>query len=518
MSRSQALIESALAAFETPTPSALYQWIQHLDSEYTRHRYPELLLHHLHDISIPYAQQLALVAAVEALRLAMQLQLHTHSRRVLAVATLCRALNDNIQHWQQLGLKQPLWCAAFYNPNRSVQSDSYYFSQWVLRLAQAQLETDVRPLQQLLSYPHRAHYWQFAEHLHRPAHFATGVRLESVQTTSAVYFLSASTSYWQVFDSQRQTLAKISARDYASWHRVNEPLSTNLLQQLDYLRALNQTPLNPSFKAPKALLSAIKRYTTGTGALAPVINYIQQRPLLADSIRQAAVQNKLHANDPARMEIKHLYLWLGGQRASIVLATASLQQQFMQQRVPLQQSLMQRLSLLTELLQRLSQQVALTLPVPASLLALLTAADLFREPMLLRASHWPQVHQLASLTKQSWLGVAEDANTAVRALRMSRQLAARWQLEKQLTPLFEHHAESPLVALMGVANILVATSYHPEATMTESTQKQWFSALTQLKLSQERIEALRQDAIAQCHPCCPLTELTTVSPNHSSIK
>lgn len=518
MSRSEALIESAVTALENPTPSSLYQWIQHLDSEYTRHRYPELLLHHLRDIPISYSQQLALVAAVEAMRLAMQLQLHTHSRRVLAAATLCRALDDNLQSWQQLGLKQPLWCAAFHNSSRCLQSDSYYFSQWVLTLAQVQIEDDVQPLQQLLSYPQRSHYWPFAEHLQRPANFATGVKLESTQAKSPVYFLTASTSHWQVFDSQRQTLAKIPARDYALWERVNEPLSDNVLQQLDYFRALNQTQLNASFKAPKALLSAIKRYTAGNGALAPVITYIQQRPLLADSIRQAALQNNLQANDPARMELKHLYLWLGGQRASIVLATASLQQQFMQQRVPLQQSLMQRLNLLTELLQRLSQQARFTLPIPASLLTLLTAADLFREPALLRASHWPQVKQLSSLTKQSWLGVSDDTHTAVSALRMSRQLAARWQLEKQLKPLFEHHPNNPLVALMGVANILVVTSYHPEATMDGATQKQWQNALTQLKLTQERAESVCRDAIAHCHPCCPLTELTRVSPNHSSIK
>lgn len=518
MSRTEALVETAVTALENPTPSVLYQWIQHLDSEYTRHRYPELLLHHLHDIPISYPQQLALVASVEAMRLAMQLQLHTHSRRVLAAATLCRALDDNLQNWQQLGLKQPLWCAAFYNPTRCVQSDSYYFSQWVLALAQVQIEADVRPLQQLLSYPQRAHYWSFAEHLRRPANFATGVKLESLQANSAVYFLTASTNYWQVFDSQRQTLAKIPARDFALWERVNEPINANVLQQLDYLRALNQTQVNASFKAPKALLSAIKRYTSGRGALAPVINYIQQRPLLADSIRQAAVQNNLQANDPARMQLKHLYLWLGGQRASIVLATASLQQQFMQQRVPLQQSLMQRLNLLTELLQRLSQQAQFSLPIPASLLTLLTAADLFREPLLLRASHWPNVKQLSSLTKQSWLGVANTTPTAVSALRMSRQLAARWQLEKQLQPLFEHQSDNPLVALIGVANILVVSSYHPEATMTETTQKQWHHALTQLKLTEEHAKAICHDAIADCHPCCPLTELTRVSSNHSSLK
>lgn len=515
MSRSQALLETALETLEQSTPTAIYQWVQHIDGEYSRHRYPELLCHHLLQHKLPLHQQRALIAVIEAMKLATQLQLHTHSRRVLMAAACCRALKDELNYWQQQGVKQPLWCAAFWQNSLIRQSDHYYFCQWVLTLADAQLQQREDQLRLLLLGPQRSRYWLFAQQRCLPSTIATGAKLVNLTNGAERYLLTASAEHWLTFDSELQKLEKINANTCYQWQLSDSAPSNKVLTQLDYIRALNQNLPAQHFKAPKPLLTAIKRYTAGTGALEPIIAYIQQRPLLAESIRQAAAGQSLPANDPWRMDLKHLYLWLGGSKASIVLATASLQQQFLQQRVPLQQSLMQRLNLLTELLNGLSQQTQVTLPTPAALLTLLTAADLFREPQLLRAPQWPQVKQLAGLSKQSWLGLPASTNTAVKELRLSKQLIKRWQLDTQLAPLIEQQSQ-PLALLVGLADLLVADTFHPQATLSQQAQQQRQQALATLSLTESMIKAIVQQAIQRCNPYCPLTELSQSKTSHSA--
>lgn len=508
MSRSQALIESAVSAFQSATPATIYQWVQQLDSEYSRHRYPELLVHHLPDYQLDKSSARAIVAAVDAMKLAIQLQLHTHSRRVLAAAVICRALNDSLSKWQDLGLKQPLWCAAFKSQQVNSTSDSYYFCQWVLCLADARLDADVEGISELLTGPYRFRYWLFARQLNSPPTMATGALLENTTSGQQRYLLTTEADGWLTFDAQRQKLTRITANECQNWQLADIKPNNDILKQLDYIRALNQNLPSVSFKAPKPLLSAIKRYTSGSGALAPVIRHIQQRPLLAESIRLAAAQENLQANDPWRMDLKHLYLWLGGTKASVVLATASLQQQFMQQRVPLQQSLMQRLNVLTELLSALSRASKTPLPTPAPLLTLLTAADLFREPSLLRASHWPDVKQINSLTKHSWLGLSDNTKTTVGEQRLARQLIARWQLEKQLHMLVDGNSNHPLVALMGICNLLVLRVFHPNAAFSNQTKQQFSAAMTRLKLDSSSVDRALAEATAKSLPYCPLTELS----------
>jgi len=507
MSRCEELIRSATDALQHRDPARLYEWVQHLDSEYGRHRYPELLVHALRTEKLENNLAIAIISAVEALKLAIRLQFHTHSRRVLAAACLSRALADDLEYWQQCGLKQPLWSAAFRQPPLT---DAFYFTQWCLALAQCQWQQQRQPLTELLCGFARARYWLFAEQLPHSPTITTGSVLQHQPTQVQVVMVSADASHWLVLDSKRQTLRKLPLSQLSHWQPIDTKATPQkLLAQLEYLRALSQHLPSVTFKAPKPLLTAIKRYTSGTGALEPVINHIAQRPILAQSLRQAVEQQQLPANDPHRMQLKHIYLWLGGTRAAIILATASLQQQFLQQRVPLQQSLMQRLNLLTELLTHLSDLTGHALPTPPSLLTLLTAADLFRDPRLLRSARWPRLHQLDSADKEAWLG-PQSASMPNNKQRLSRQLIARWQLDKPLAPLLqpEQHTAHPLPAMMTVSNVLVAQTFHYRLRLSEPAQEQFENALTSLKLSSDDARRVLSKAISRCHPYSPLTEFS----------
>lgn len=507
MSRCVELIASAREAFNQPTPAAIYQWIQHLDDEYSRHRYPELLLHHLTaDDPQDSAFSVACLSAVHALKLALSLRLHTHFRRVMAAACVTRSLHDQLDWWQQKGLTQASWCAAFglQKPLR----DSFYFSEWCLQVARFQLapESYNSEIQKLLAGPQRSRYWFFAEQIRTPIDWTTGCLLHHKSSEKQGYLLRSQHDHALLLHSDLSTTEKVELSDFRCWQlSTSEAPTQHALQQLEYHRSLNQQLPGISFKAPKALLTAVKRYTAGSGALAPVIRHIRQQPLLANSLRQAARQQMIAANDPQRMELKHIYLWLGGTRASATLATASLQQQFMQQRVPLQQSLMQRLSLLTELLQSLSTETGSRLPVPASLLTLLTAADLFRNQRVLRASHWPQLDVLRHADKAGWVATHEPQNDQ----RLSRQLIRRWQLERQLAPLLapEQHQNHPLPALMTLANIAVVLAFQPDIKLSKDVHQQLQSCLKHLRLKPAVYTKLRQKSIYRCRSFSPLSEL-----------
>ena len=82
MSSCEELIRSATGALQHRQPAKLYEWIQHLDSEYGRHRYPELLVHALRTEKLETNLAIAIISAVEALKLAIRLQFHTHSPSV----------------------------------------------------------------------------------------------------------------------------------------------------------------------------------------------------------------------------------------------------------------------------------------------------------------------------------------------------------------------------------------------------------------------------------------------------
>jgi len=507
MNRCVELIASAREAFNRPTPAAIYQWIQHLDDEYSRHRYPELLIHQLTaDDQRDSAFSVACLSAVHALKLALRLHLHTHFRRVMAAACVTRALHDQLEWWQQKGLTQASWCAAFglQKPLR----DSFYFSEWCLQLARFQLspESEKFGIQQLVAGSQRSRYWLFAEQVRAPIDWTTGCLLTHKATEKQGYLLCTHNDHALLLLSDLNTVEKVDCRDFGYWQTsLSEMPSQPALQQLEYHRSLNQQLPSISFKAPKALLTAVKRYTAGQGALSPVIRHIRQQPLLANSLRQAARQQIIAANNPQRMDLKHIYLWLGGTRASATLATASLQQQFMQQRVPLQQSLMQRLSLLTELLQSLSTKTGSRLPVPASLLTLLTAADLFRNQQVLRASYWPQLEVLRNADKAGWVATDE----APTDQRLSRQLIRRWQLERQLAPLMtpEQYQGHPLPALMSLANIGVVLAFQPDIKLSKSVHQHMQSCLKCLKLKPATYSRLRQQSIYRCHSISPLSEL-----------
>ena len=127
---------------------------------------------------------------------------------------------------------------------------------------------------------------------------------------------------------------------------------------------------------------------------------------------------------------------------------------------------MQRLNLLTELLTLFSDLTGHALPAPPSLLTLLTAADLFRDPRLLRSARWPRLQQLDSTDKEAWLGPL-SGSIPNNKQRLSRQLIARWQLDKPLAPLLqpEQHTAHPLPAMMTVSNVLVARTFLPSASV-----------------------------------------------------
>ncbi|MGM0480618.1 MAG: hypothetical protein ACQEQZ_01660 [Pseudomonadota bacterium] len=511
MNRSHALMRSAQEALAEPTPASVYQWIQHLDDEYSRHRYAELLPHHLlqqDQLSQPFRQ--ACASAVNALKLASQLQLHTHYRRVLAAACVTRALHDELSFWREKGLKHAVWSAAF--QDSLIQADSYYFTQWCLTLSQVQLaqSADNSALRRLLSGDKRSRYWIYAEYLYAPADWVTGSVLQHQDSGHQLYLIEAQQQYLLALQFDFQQVQKIDLSELHQWHRVKPAApASKALQQLDYVQSLNNSVATLSYKAPKALLAAIRKFSAGSGALTPLIRHIDQHPLLADSLRQAASQQSINANSPQRMDLKHVYLWLGGQRAGVTLATASLQQQFMQQRVPLQQSLMQRLSVLTVLLRKFAFYSEHKLPAPAALLALLSAADLFRDPRLLQSTHWPRIKQLQSASKQSW--VSAKPRTAVPSdQRLARQLIQRWQLGKQLEPLLkpEAYPEHPLPSIMTLANLAVARIFQPHTKLTADARQEMTLALQQLGLTETDFRKIVQRSIASSHPFSPLLELS----------
>ncbi|WP_404402514.1 hypothetical protein LG288_04665 [Idiomarina seosinensis] len=511
MSRLGLLVRSAEQALAEPTTASIYQWIQHLDDEYSRHRYAELLPHYFaRPTALEQPAKLACVSAVNALKLATKLQLHTHYRRVLAAACVTRAVNDNLSFWRRKGLKQAIWSAAF--GEQSATTDSYYFSQWCLSLSRMQLDplSGSRTLSELLAGEQRSRYWIYAEHLYTPPGWTAGSIVQQQSSGERLYVVNAENDYLLALELDAQQTRKLPYTEMHQW-QLSRPASPSYkaLQQLEQLSYLDNKVASLSYKAPKALLTAIRRFSAGKGALTPLIRHIQQHPVLADSLRQAAQQQSISANNPQRMDLKHVYLWLGGQRAAVTLATASLQQQFMQQRVPLQQSLMQRLSLLTILLRKLAFQAECKLPAPAALLALLSAADLFRSPRLLQATHWPEIKQLTSATKQSWVNT--EASTSRQAhQRLARQLIHRWQLTDPLQPLLspQDYPQHPLPAIMTLANLAVARIFQPQAKLTVDSRQQLKQALDCLDLTELDFRKILHSSVASSHPYSPLVELS----------
>lgn len=506
MSRVETLLNETLEMLSDPSPKRIYQWVQHLDSEYVTSQYPELLvvvLRQRQDIDASIA--LAYSSALTALKYALALQLHTHSRRVLAAACVCRAFNDNADYWQAKGINQPLWLAAF-QPRQ--HRDSYFFCQWALALAAEQLRDKHSDYQltDLLQGYNRARYQPLLQQLMHPASWSLGTVLQHHQSKQLVHFIRATSDHWVVLSGNFSAVSTINSGDFHHWQaRFDKPISDNNLALLAQQSLLTQQLPTSNYQAPKKLLAAIKRYTSGTGALAPVINYIQRHPMLADSLREAARTEMISANDPCKMELKHLYLWLGGKRASIALATATLQQQFAQQRVPLQQSLMQRLGLLTVLLKNLAKTSQKPLPAPASLLTLLSGADLFRHKQLLQSDRWPHIQELSAPIKRAWV----NPDYARNDIRWTQQLISRWQLDKSLAPLLttQQEGQNSLAALMCLGNIAVVRAYHPQVTLGTDTRGAMQQALSCLNLTMQQFERICWQSIFQYHPYSPIIEL-----------
>lgn len=505
MTRFQALFEKANDALSTASAADVYQFIQYLDGQYAEHRFADLLTYYFSHQQQPPHWSRACLAAINALALGHSLKLHTHYRRLLAAACCSRALIDDVKAWRQRGLNQPLWLSAF--PVKS-KTDSYYFCQWCLAVTDARWQQQSSQLTELLSGNERQCYWHFVEHSALPLTHSPGTLLTNENDSQRLYLVTADDHNGAWICAPETALGhslRIGVSEQQDWQMAVDTTTTDkILAHLQYHPALKQPPKEHHFTAPRALLNAIKRYAQGSGSLEPVIQHIKQRPTLANSLRQAAGNQLLKANDPQRMQLKHIYLWLGAKRASVVLAAASLQYQFMQQRTPLQQSLMQRLTLLTELLQQVAAKSQLSLPIPASLLALLSAADLFRQPAVLQHSRWPFPERIENCHSSAWLKGAKDDT------RLSRQLIRRWQLERQLQPLLNSKpgSLSSLQALVDLSNLAVAQAFQPQSKLSHTAQAQQQRALQCLQLDSTHYQRLINRSLTQCHTYSPLTEFS----------
>lgn len=485
----------------------LYRLVQFIDEEYQQNRWPELLPIYALQTSPSNNQTIGelLAVCVNALHCGYQWSLHTHYRRILAAACISEKLNADPGYWKQLQLRQPLWLSAL-EPLRLKSPDIVVFRYWVNALTQAQLQRDdlTSAFFPLLNGNFRYRFWNLLKQQDTLQGRLTGQKFSHHKNQQTAVLLG--------FEGRHQILALIhkldspfyvSPNEIQNWQLNNKPLTQQQIKSLAGHRLLKHEQKSTAQHTPRQLLKAINRYANANGALAAVIQQVNQLPFLANSLHAAVEQSgRIGYSEASRMDLKQAYLWLGSKRASVILATAFLQHQFSLNTIPLHRTLMQKLGLLTTILQHLSDITRISLPTPAPLLALLSGSDLFRHPELLKSAKWPRPGQVEHCYSTSWIGSALD----VSDFRRSRQLVKRWQLpaatENLLAP--DKNEENELSALFFLANYLTLSTYYPEVSLSSPVKSLLKSYCKQLQIEGEQLVEIRAKAAFDSHCYSPL--------------
>ncbi|WP_289116654.1 hypothetical protein [uncultured Idiomarina sp.] len=484
----------------------LYQFVKSLDEEFQEYRWPELLPCYAqarfenNDKLVEFLAQ-----AVNALKLGKTLALHTHYRRVLAAACLSACINESVDYWRSKQLRQALWLEAL-KPLSFNSHDIAFYRHWVAlisRVQQQRVPPEVEFAPQLNSV-FRYKFWQLMKQSAGFCRYFTGQRFKHTKKSrSALLMDYQKGQFLLAFPHKLHTPFYVSAEQLEQWQPTNEPTASDILESLVKHRDFLLEARPSTLQTPKALLTAINRYANASGSLNAVIQQIRKVPYLSESVHQSVIENERINNDEAaKMDIKQAYLWLGAKRASVILATAFLQHQFSLNSIPLHKALMQRINLLCTLLEKLSQSSGIKLPTPAPLLALLSGADLFRHPDLLKSSKWPKVSVIEHFYCSSWVGSALDPAD----FRRSRQLVARWQLPEKTHLLLdpEQTTDKKLTALFYVAHFLALKVYHPQAQLSDSAQKLLDSCYEALGATPTSAQKVQQIAAFESHCHSPL--------------
>lgn len=461
MNRLDEFLDTFRPTLNHPTAVDIYAHCKRLEYELSEYQWPDYfiawsLTHRVQKMTY----SLALQSAINVFQLTYKLGLATSFRRLLMTSAMIRALPTPLKNANKL--KSPLLHVCL-SDKASARHYAYYLVDWSLKLARYQLGLDGKgSLSNLLTGKSHPYYWPLAETL--PPHKPDRIEDETLQHV--------------IEQKQPQPLYKRDA-----------------------------------LKPPKTLLKAIKRYANSSGALGPIIHAIEQQPALNEALLATASE---HARTSAFKSTKHAYLYLGAQRASHILASASLQQHIDSHRVPLHESLMQRLTLLVELWHQLKQHTQVTWPLRERLVAQIIAIDLIHHPALISATEWPQPQQDTPLSAFGLLGVTPEPAQQ----KHSKTLIKRWGLSEQVNQLVGFHTEitnkQQAVFLLGCT--LLQHIYGGEASMP----KRWLtlrSKLTQqLGLTDTLTRNIATDATARCRSYSPLAINISVMNdyNHSS--
>lgn len=461
MNRLDEFLTSFRSALVHSTAVEIYAQTKKLEYEISEYQWPDYFAHWAlghRAQNLPHT--LALQSAINVFKLSYELGLATPFRRLLMTAVLIRTLPTHLSNTNRL--KSEVLHACLHKKERR-HHYAYYLVDWSLHLARYQLALDGKgTLNQLLIGEHHLEYWPYAE-LSRP-------------------------------------------------YRVEKLTNEHLEPALQHKRA---TPayLNNSVKPPKTLLKAIKRFADGTDSLIPIIAAIEQQPGLRKALHQAARE---HAQVAPFKSTKHAYLYLGAQRASRVLASASLQQHLDRHRIPLHESLMQRLSLLIELWRQLNQTAQIKWPVREKLIAQIIATDLIHHPTLASAIRWPTVPDDTPLSIFSIIGAVVE----IERQKYSSILIHRWRLPEQVNHLIrvQHEVTNKQQTVFLLGCILLQQLYAGE----KQTPKRWLALLPKLcerlNLDATQLLRIKHDAISFCHSYTPLnTHICAVNDyNHPS--
>ncbi|PYE35438.1 hypothetical protein DFP83_101325 [Idiomarina fontislapidosi] len=430
-----------------PTAVDLYAHCKRLEYELSEYRWPDYfipwsLTHRVQKMTY----SLALQSAINVFLLTYKLGLATSFRRLLMTSAMIRALPTPLKNANKL--KSPLLQVCL-SDTVSVHHYAYYLVDWSLKLARYQLGLDGKgSLSNLLTGKSHPYYWPLAEALppHKPDRMAGDALQRAIE------------------QKQPQPLYKRDA-----------------------------------LKPPKTLLKAIKRYANSSGALGPIIHAIEQQPALNEALLAAASE---HTRTAPFKSAKHAYLYLGAQRASHILASASLQQHIDSHRVPLHESLMQRLSLLVELWFQLKQQTNVVWPLREKLVAQIIAIDLIHHPVLANAIEWPQPQHDTPLSAFGLLGVTPEPAQQ----KHSATLIQRWGLSEHVNQLVSFHTEitnkQQAVFLLGC--ILLQRLFGKGVHLPKRWSGLQSKLMQQLGLSPEQSSRIEINAITQCRSYCPL--------------
>lgn len=484
----------------------LYQFVKSLDEALQDYRWPELLPYYA---QTRFEHNEALVAflanAINALKFGRALSLHTHYRRVLAASCLSACINDDINYWRSKQLRQPLWLDAL-KPLSCHSHDIAFYRHWVEIMSSVQQQKQAPEVQfgSCINSVFRYKFWPLMQHSSYFCRYFTGQRLKHIDSSrSAILMGYQQGQFLLALPSRLHTPFQITTEQLKKWQPSEDNTNPEVLESLVSHRDFLNDSKSHTQQTPKALLKAINRYANASGSLNAVIQQIKKVPYLSESIHQSVIANeRIGHNAAAKMDIKQAYLWLGAKRASVILATAFLQHQFALNSIPLHKALMQRINLMCTLLERLSQHTNIKLPTPAPLLALLSAADLFRHPELLRSSRWPEVSVIEHFRCTSWVG----APLSTSDFRRSRQLVARWQLSEKTRALLdpEQVTDKKLTALFCVAHYLTLKVYHPKATLPEPVQRLLKSYYDALNLTTSDVHKLQKTAVFDSDSYSPL--------------